>query len=101
MKRILIAGGYGVVGRPLSYTSRGSSGGDVVQAFCRDCGTPLWGMSTLNSYYSAKMGAFDDHHDMKPGIHTYTEAAPAWHSVLPDLPNVRGMPVVRSDGVNS
>jgi len=78
-------------GQPKLYTSKGDSGADAVRVFCPDCGSPLWSVPPGAPFVPVKLGAFDDHADLMPGMHMYTASAPPWHLTHDGLPTFEKM----------
>ncbi|MFV0475858.1 MAG: GFA family protein [Pikeienuella sp.] len=79
-------------GAPKTYTRKGDSGADAVRAFCGDCGTPLWSAMADTPFMPVRLGAFDDHADLKPAMHIYVSSAPAWHPIGADAVTFPKMP---------
>lgn len=74
------------------YRSTGDSGGEVSRAFCPECGTPLWSTPAGAPFLPVKLGALDNHADLKPAIHIYTSSAAPWHLMGEGLPTFPKMP---------
>ncbi len=70
-------------GEPRHYARKGSSGGDVVQVFCGECGSPLWSETTMLPFYPVKAGSLDDPSILEPAIHLWTSEAQPWHRIEP------------------
>jgi hypothetical protein len=75
------------------YTSKADSGGEVGRAFCSNCGTPLYTLTSETiPFYPVKVGALDDASTYTPGIHLYMDSAQPWHLTHPGLPQFAKMP---------
>ena len=74
------------------YTCKGDSGEDAGRAFCPECGTPLWSISNHAPYTTIKLGALDEHSDLKPNLHIFVDSAAPWHLMHDDLPTYPKMP---------
>ncbi|CAN5441205.1 GFA family protein [soil metagenome] len=70
-------------GQPQRYLRQGSSGGDVAQVFCADCGSPLWSEASNLPFVPVKAGSLDDPSILEPAIHLWTSAAQPWHRIEP------------------
>ena len=74
------------------YTCKGDSGEDAGRAFCPECGTPLWSISTHAPYTTIKLGALDEPSDLKTNLHIYVDSAAPWHLMHEGLPTYPKMP---------
>lgn len=63
-----------------------------VVLFAPECGTPLWSISTHAPYTTIKLGALDEHSDLKPNLHIYVDSAAPWHLMHEGLPTYPKMP---------
>jgi len=73
-------------GEAKRYVSKGDSGGEVVRAFCPECGSPLWSSTPTMPLTPVKLGALDDSSDLMPALHLYTASAQPWHLMHEGLP---------------
>lgn len=69
-------------GEPKRYERKGSSGHDVAQVFCGECGSPLWSEAAF-PFYPVKAGSLDDPAILEPAIHLWTSEAQPWHRIEP------------------
>ena len=75
------------------YTCQAASGNEIGRAFCAECGTPLYTVTTDQTpFYPVKLGALDDPSPYQPMIHLYTEDAQPWHLMHKGLPRFPQMP---------
>lgn len=70
-------------------------GEGAVKAFCRACGSSLFGGDWPDGdQVSIRMGAFDDDPGIRPQFHTYVDSRAPWDEIADDLPQY---PEARSD----
>ncbi|MFZ0269567.1 GFA family protein [Caulobacter sp.] len=69
-------------GEPRRYVRKSGSGGEVVQVFCGDCGSPLWSEGDF-PFHPVKAGSLDDPSILEPAIHLWTSEAQPWHRIEP------------------
>lgn len=72
-------------GEPKRYARSGSSGAEVAQVFCGDCGSPLWSEAAF-PFLPVKAGSLDDPSVLEPAIHLWTSKAQPWHRIEPGRP---------------
>ena len=75
-------------------------GQGAVKAFCRNCGSSLFGGTWPDGpEISIRMGAFDDDPGIRPQFHTYVADDAPWNEIADDLPQYAetgsGTPLVR------
>ena len=80
-------------------------GGGAVKAFCRTCGSSLFGGDWPDGkQVSIRLGAFDDDPGIAPQFHTHVDDRAAWDEIVDDLPRYAGgwsrdaMPVTPTRG---
>lgn len=81
-----------VQGTPTIFSTKADSGAEVGRAFCATCGTPLWSIPVNEPFRAVKIGSLDDHSDLAPQMHIYTDSAPAWEMIPAHLPSFARMP---------
>jgi hypothetical protein len=55
------------------------------KAFCRECGSALFGQSPDDpEVLSVRLGAFDGDPGVRPGLHQFTAYAAPWHPIPDD-----------------
>jgi len=75
------------------YDSKAESGNMLARGFCPDCGTPMFAQSHVRRHLIAvRIGVFDDKDDLGPRSIIWTESAPAWAHLDPDLPKTDRQP---------
>ncbi|UZK66812.1 GFA family protein [Sphingomonas sp. M1-B02] len=63
-----------------------ASGNTLTQSFCGACGTPVMGQSSARPQFrTLRLGFLDTPHDLSPQIAIWTEDAPAWAVIDPQL----------------
>ena len=69
------------------------SGNRLARGFCPQCGTPLLVQSHARRHLmGVRIGAFDDVTDLAPASLIWTEAAPRWAMLDPNLPKTDRQP---------
>ena len=62
-------------------------GEGAVKAFCRSCGSSLFGGAWPDGkQVSIRMGAFDDDPGIRPEFHSYVDSRAPWDEIADDLP---------------
>jgi hypothetical protein len=62
-------------------------GEGAVKAFCRVCGSSLFGGDwPEGDQVSIRMGAFDDDPGIRPQFHTFVDSQAPWDEIRDDLP---------------
>jgi hypothetical protein len=75
------------------YRSPADSGTVVWRSFCPECGTPLFaGNDKTPDFMAVKVGTLDDPAHFRRMGHIWTDSAPPWHLMEPDLPTARKNP---------
>lgn len=81
----LLAGGEMIV----SYRP----GGGATKAFCRRCGSSLFGGDWPDgAEISIRFGAFDDDPGIRPEYHSFVDSRAAWDRIEDELPQYPGCP---------
>jgi hypothetical protein len=71
-------------GRPKAYIKTAESGNKRVQAFCADCGTPIYSSATTEDFpaYSLRVGPLKQRGQLKPKIEVFRRSALDWNPAL-------------------
>jgi hypothetical protein len=76
-----------------TYSSVADSGSVMYRDFCGTCGTPLGGHAAPRPHlYVLRIGTLDDPGLYPPQLVIWTDAAPAWAMIDPNLPTLPGQP---------
>ena len=63
-----------------------ASGNVLTHEFCPSCGTPVLGRTTARPQFrTIRLGLLDEGHGLSPQMAIWTDEAPAWASIDPDL----------------
>lgn len=72
-----------VVGEPKVYIKTAESGNKRAQAFCPDCGTPLWATTPSDSQvFGLRVGAIKERDQLVPKRQVWARSAQGWLSQL-------------------
>ena len=71
-------------GKPKAYIKTADSGNQRVQAFCADCGSPIYSSATTEDFpaYSLRVGLLKQRGQLRPKIEVFRRSALDWN---PDL----------------
>jgi hypothetical protein len=70
-----------------------ASGNHLERAFCGECGTPLYAQSHVRRHLiTVRIGLFDEPESLRPQSIIWTESAPSWAHLDPDLPHTERQP---------
>lgn len=62
------------------------SGNTLTQAFCRECGTPVYAQSSARpQFMTFRLGFLDEPHGLAPEMAIWTSEKPSWATVDPAL----------------
>ena len=76
-------------GRPKEYVKTAESGNKRVQAFCADCGTPIYAAAQGDTdVVTLRVGAITQRAQLAPKRQCWHRSAIDWLSDLPDLPSI-------------
>jgi hypothetical protein len=76
-----------ITGQTTDYISTADSGTTMHRRFCPICGTALFSQAeTRRHQIYIRVGAMDQREGLAPQITIWTEAAPAWACINPDIP---------------
>ena len=63
-----------------------TSGNTLTQHFCSSCGTPVMAQSSARPQIrTLRIGFLDEPHDLRPQMAIWTEEAPQWACIDPEL----------------
>ncbi len=76
-----------VGGKPKEYVKTAQSGSPRIQAFCGDCGSPIYATSATgdNRTFGIRVGALGQRAELSPGRQFWCDSRLPW---MPDLPGV-------------
>jgi len=75
-----------VTGAVAHFDSQADSGNRMRRSFCAHCGTQVFSESSGNALNMViRVGTLDDASDIKPTVVIWTDSAPAWVHIDPDL----------------
>jgi len=76
-------------GEPKVYVKTAESGNKRAQAFCADCGTPLWATTPVDpQVFGLRVGAIRERNQLKPGRQVWARSAQGWLGELSAIPKV-------------
>ena len=76
-------------GAPKIYVKTAQSGNRRAQAFCGDCGTPLYATSPDNpAVYGVRLGCVDERAELAPSKQLWTRSSMPWLHNLTSVPGV-------------
>jgi hypothetical protein len=76
-----------------------ASGNTLTFWFCPSCGTQIYGQSSARPHLkTVRMGVLDKPHALKPAMAIWTEEAPAWAVIDPELESWPRQPPQPSTG---
>lgn len=85
------AEGFQMHGEPKIYVKTAQSGNRRAQAFCGDCGTPLYAASPDNAtVYGLRLGCVEERASLPPRRQIWTASAMPWLHALGSVPGVAG-----------
>lgn len=68
------------------FSYRADSGNELSRGFCPACGTQVTGRSSGNPHFRViRLGVLDAPHGLAPTAAIWTEEAPAWAAIPPEL----------------
>jgi hypothetical protein len=81
-----VAGFKLLSGEPRVYVKTAESGSRRVQAFCADCGTPIYSAAEKNPpMYVLRVGAIRQKGDLRPSKQSWCRSAAGWVMELRDI----------------
>lgn len=89
-------GGFTLLsGEPKIYVKIADSGNGRQQAFCGDCGSPLYATSDPAGpypYYGVRIGTIAQRDRLVPKVHIFNRSRQHWLDAIPTLPTIEAMP---------
>ncbi|HHB80711.1 MAG TPA: GFA family protein [Aliiroseovarius sp.] len=81
-------------GTPKDYIKVAESGNERVQAFCGDCGSPLYATAPGDGpkVLGLRAGVINQRADLVPGVQIWHDKALGWLGDLPGIPAIPGQP---------
>ena len=81
-------------GTPKDYIKIAESGNERVQAFCGDCGAPLYATAQGEGpkVLGLRVGVINQRAELVPGVQIWHSQALDWLGDLPDIPAIEGQP---------
>lgn len=78
---------FAMSGKPKTYVKVAQSGNRRVQAFCPDCGTPLYAAAEESpTWVSIRLGCVRERATLAPSAQIWHRSALPWVDMLPSLP---------------
>jgi hypothetical protein len=75
-----------------------ASGNTLTQSFCGACGTPVMAQSSARPQFrTIRLGFLDAPHDLRPQMAIWTEEAPRWAYIDPEIQQYAQQPPPPSD----
>ena len=85
-----------LTGQPKAYVKTGSSGAKRVQAFCPDCGSPIYSAAPENPQnFSIRVGTVRQRHQLIPKSQIWRRSAQAWLTSLDTISSHAEQPLLR------
>jgi hypothetical protein len=76
-------------GEPKKYVKQADSGRRLVQAFCGDCGGPIYGSHADSpTYYGIRVATLRQRDRLVPKLQIWCRSAQAWAGHLDDIPKI-------------
>ena len=80
---------FALTGSPKIYVKTAQSGNRRAQAFCADCGTPLYATSPDNpAVYGVRLGCVDERAQLAPSKQVWTRSSMPWLHNFTSVPGV-------------
>lgn len=78
-----------VSGQPSKYVKQADSGTRMIQAFCPDCGTPIYGAHVGDpSFYGIRVTTLRQRYQLEPKLQIWCDSAHTWSGKLDALPKI-------------
>src|SRR5207253_9399949 len=77
-------------GAPKTYVKQADSGNRFAQAFCGNCGSPIYGAHPVDNpkFYGIRVGALRQRHTLSPKLQIWCRSAQPWVEQLDAVPKV-------------
>ena len=86
-------GGFKLTGQPKIYVKTADSGRKRVQAFCAECGTPLYSAEESDpQVFSIRLGTCRQRAELRPKVQIFCRSALDWTSTLEGEKRFAAMP---------
>jgi hypothetical protein len=83
-------------GQPKVYVKVADSGNKRSQAFCPECGTPIYtAAATDPSFYTIRLGTVRQRNELVPTVQIWCQSAMPWLGDLDSVPKIEGQPPVK------
>jgi hypothetical protein len=80
-------------GRPKTYVKIAESGARRLQAFCGDCGAPVYSAAEKNpTHYNLRVGALAQSGELPPRLQIWARSKPAWVEPIAGIPSFEKEP---------
>lgn len=74
-------------GQPKTYVKVAESGAKRLQAFCGDCGTPLYSVAPVDpTIIFLRLGAIDERHSLRPALQIWRRSSVSWLHEFDSIP---------------
>jgi hypothetical protein len=79
-----------LTGEPRPYVKQADSGNRMIQAFCPDCGGPVYGAHTGDhtSYYGIRVSTLRQRDELAPKLQIWKRSAFSWVERIDALPSI-------------
>jgi hypothetical protein len=81
---------FSLTGSPKIYIKTAESGNRRAQAFCGECGTPLYATAPDNpTVYNVRLGCVDERAQLAPSRQLWTRSSMPWLNNLASVPGTQ------------
>jgi len=81
--------GFKLIGAPKTYVKTGDSGARRVQAFCENCGTPIYSAEVTNPQtFNIRVGTVHQRAYLAPAVQLWCRSALGWSMHLEPIPQI-------------
>ena len=82
--------GFKLTGEPKIYVKTGESGRKRTQAFCSDCGTPMYSADVMNpQVFNIRVGTVRQRADLQPKVQIWCRSALSWTMNLEPIAQIQ------------
>jgi hypothetical protein len=75
-------------GRPKTYVKTAESGARRIQAFCGDCGSPIYSAAEKDpTHFTLRVGALAQRDELPPRVQLWMRSKPAWVEPVEGIPS--------------
>ena len=77
-------------GQPKHYVKRADSGNNMIQSFCPDCGSPIFGAHVADnpSFYGIRVAALRQRHELAPKRQIWCRSELPWVDEIKPIPKI-------------